>query len=247
MSTPPPTPAPKDWILRLYVAGHTQKSRMALANLNHICAAHLAGNYEIEVIDLKANPTLAAGDQILAIPTLVRMLPLPLKKIIGDLSNEHRVLVGLDLRAQAATSHAAPQTMNVNAGHPPRAPSQNDKAAAKPPVPYVLRLYIAGMTARSTLAVQNLRTLLEKYLHGHYTLEVIDIYQQPLLAEGDQIIAVPTLIRKLPEPIRRFVGDMSDTQRLLVGLDLRPPTPLGTLKNRAGAPPPSLDAVSQPP
>jgi circadian clock protein KaiB len=86
------------WQLRLYVAGQTPKSIVAFANLKKLCETHLAGRYEIEVIDLLKNPKLAAGDQILAIPTLVRKLPAPVKKIIGDLSNEHRVLVGLDLR-----------------------------------------------------------------------------------------------------------------------------------------------------
>ncbi len=86
------------WRLRLYVAGPTSKSVTALANLKKLCETHLAGRYEIEVIDLLQNPKLAAGDQILAIPTLVRRLPPPVKKIIGDLSNALRVLVGLDLR-----------------------------------------------------------------------------------------------------------------------------------------------------
>ncbi len=86
------------WQLRLYVAGQTPRSIAALANLKKLCETHLPGQYEIEVIDLLKNPRLAAGDQILAIPTLVRKLPTPVKKIIGDLSNEVRVLVGLDLR-----------------------------------------------------------------------------------------------------------------------------------------------------
>jgi circadian clock protein KaiB len=90
--------APETWELRLYVAGQTTKSLTAFSNLKRICEEHLAGKYTIEVIDLLKNPQLAAGDQILAIPTLVRKLPEPIKKIIGDLSNEHRVLVGLDLR-----------------------------------------------------------------------------------------------------------------------------------------------------
>ena len=89
--------------LRLYVAGQTPKSIAALANLKHICEAHLAGRYEIEVIDLLVSPKLAAGHQILAIPTLVRQLPEPIKKIIGDLSDEQRVLVGLDLRPAVHT------------------------------------------------------------------------------------------------------------------------------------------------
>jgi circadian clock protein KaiB len=86
------------WQLRLYVAGQTPKSIVAFTNLKKLCETHLAGRYEIEVIDLLKNPKLAAGDQILAIPTLVRKLPTPVRKIIGDLSNEHRVLVGLDVR-----------------------------------------------------------------------------------------------------------------------------------------------------
>lgn len=84
--------------LRLYVAGQTPKSLAAFANLKKICEEHLAGRYTIEVVDLLENPRLAAGDQIFAIPTLVRRLPQPIKKIIGDLSNTERVLVGLDIR-----------------------------------------------------------------------------------------------------------------------------------------------------
>jgi circadian clock protein KaiB len=84
--------------LRLYVAGQTPKSLAALSNLKRICATHLDGRYRIEVIDLMKNPQLAQGDQILAIPTLVRNLPKPIRKIIGDLSDTERVLVGLDLR-----------------------------------------------------------------------------------------------------------------------------------------------------
>ena len=84
--------------LRLYIAGETAKSRAACANLERICQTHLAGQYSIEVIDLTKTPQLAAGDQILAIPTLVRRLPAPIKKIMGDLSDEERVLVGLDVK-----------------------------------------------------------------------------------------------------------------------------------------------------
>jgi circadian clock protein KaiB len=91
-------PAQKEWELRLYVAGMTPKCLAALANLKKICKEHLEGRYAIEIIDLLENPKLAQGDQILAIPTLVRKLPEPVRKIIGDLSNTERVLVGLDLR-----------------------------------------------------------------------------------------------------------------------------------------------------
>lgn len=86
------------WQLRLYIAGNTPKSAAALINLKKYCELHLSNRYEIEVIDLLINPQLAAGDQILAIPTLVRKMPVPVRKIIGDLSNEEKVLVGLDLR-----------------------------------------------------------------------------------------------------------------------------------------------------
>ncbi len=89
---------PESWELRLYVAAQTPKSITAFNNLKKLCEEHLAGKYRIEVIDLLKNPQLAKGDQIFAIPTLVRQLPQPLKKIIGDLSNKERVLVGLDLR-----------------------------------------------------------------------------------------------------------------------------------------------------
>jgi circadian clock protein KaiB len=100
---PEPETAPafdpaETWQLRLYVAGETPRATAALANLKRVCEEHLGGRYTIEVVDLLQNPRLAAGDQIVAIPTLVRRLPPPIKKIIGDLSNEERLLVGLDLR-----------------------------------------------------------------------------------------------------------------------------------------------------
>ena len=98
-----PSKAQQDaWVLRLYVAGQTPKSITAFANLKKICAEYLKNQYRIEIIDLLENPQLARGDQIVAIPTLVRNLPPPMRKIIGDLSNTDRVLVGLDLRAPGA-------------------------------------------------------------------------------------------------------------------------------------------------
>jgi circadian clock protein KaiB len=96
---PEPKEEEKRWILRLYVAGPTPKSITAFNNLKRICERYLEGKYQIEVIDLLERPQLAKGDQILAVPSLVRRLPEPVKKIIGDLSNEERVLVGLDLRS----------------------------------------------------------------------------------------------------------------------------------------------------
>lgn len=92
------TPDPERWELRLYVAGKTVKSVAALENLRRLCAEHLDGKYTIDVVDLLVHPQLAKGDQILAIPTLVRKLPEPIRKVIGDLSNVERTLVGLQLR-----------------------------------------------------------------------------------------------------------------------------------------------------
>jgi len=87
---------------------------------------------------------------------------------------------------------------------------------------YVLRLYVAGITPRSQEAIRTVTTICEENLAGRYDLEVIDIYQQPTLAKGEQIIAAPTLIKKLPQPLRKFIGSMADKEKLLVGLDLRP-------------------------
>lgn len=87
---------------------------------------------------------------------------------------------------------------------------------------YTLRLYVAGISPRSTMAVENVRRICEEHLQGRYRLEIIDIYQQPTLAKGEQIIAAPTLVKKLPLPLRKIIGDMTNEERLLVGLDLRP-------------------------
>ena len=99
----------------------------------------------------------------------------------------------------------------------------------RPPKPkskeYVLRLYVAGSTSKSIRAVTNIKEICENSLKNRYDLEVIDIYQQPVLMKGEQIIAAPTLVKKLPLPLRKFIGDMSDTERILVGLDLRPRDP----------------------
>jgi circadian clock protein KaiB len=87
---------------------------------------------------------------------------------------------------------------------------------------YILKLYVAGMTSRSSRAIANVRSVCEKHLEGRYDLHVIDVYQQPALASAEQLIAAPTLIKKLPLPLRRLIGDMSDEGRVLVGLDLVP-------------------------
>jgi len=90
------------------------------------------------------------------------------------------------------------------------------------PIEYVLALYITGVTPRSQRAITNIKDLCEEHLHGRYSLKVIDIYQQPTLAKGEQILAAPTLIKRLPLPLRRLIGDMSNKQRVLLGLNLSP-------------------------
>ena len=98
-----------------------------------------------------------------------------------------------------------------------------EKASGAPPEErYLLRLYVTGMTSRSARAVRNLQSICDEYLEGRYDLEVIDIYQQPVLTRGEQIIAAPTLVKKLPLPMRRIIGDMSNRERVLLGLDIVP-------------------------
>lgn len=86
---------------------------------------------------------------------------------------------------------------------------------------YLLRLYVSGSTPKSVSAIQNIKKICEEYLQGRYELEVIDLYKTPNLAQGEQIIAAPTLVKRLPEPLKRIIGDLSNTERVLVGLDLR--------------------------
>ena len=100
-------------------------------------------------------------------------------------------------------------------------PTATENSASSTNGRYILRLYITGMTPRSAQAIENVRAICEEHLHGAYELEVVDLYQQPVLAKGEQIIAAPTLIKRLPLPLRRVIGDMSNTDRVLIGLDLR--------------------------
>jgi len=103
----------------------------------------------------------------------------------------------------------------------PRSSARKPADELKPDDRYVLRLYVAGLTARSSAAIRNLRKICDEHLRDRCTLEVIDIYDHPTLARDEQIIAAPTLIKQLPAPLRRLIGDMADTERVLVGLDLR--------------------------
>jgi circadian clock protein KaiB len=115
---------------------------------------------------------------------------------------------------------------------------QRSPARKGPPDPgaapgrYLLRLYVAGLSSRSSTAIRNLRRICDEHLQDQCTLEVIDIYEHPTLARGEQIIAAPTLIKHLPAPLRRLIGDMADTERVLVGLDLRPDSNPGSDTDR---------------
>jgi circadian clock protein KaiB len=106
-------------------------------------------------------------------------------------------------------------------------------AAARTNTHYVLRLYVTGTTSQSTRAISNIRKICEEHLQGRYELEVVDIAQYPTLAIGEQIIAAPTLIKRLPLPLRRFIGDMSRTERILLGLDLREAATKASLAKKA--------------
>jgi circadian clock protein KaiB len=101
-------------------------------------------------------------------------------------------------------------------------PPRNKSTSGEKPDRWILRLYVAGKTPRCETAEQNLRKVCDEHLAGRYTIEIIDLVDEPTLAQGDQILAVPTLVRKLPSPVRRIIGDLSNTERVLVGLDLRP-------------------------
>ncbi len=114
--------------------------------------------------------------------------------------------------------------MQANEAPPDDVAALEAAAAAHHTARYVLRLYVTGTTRHSARAIVNIRTICEAHLHGRYELEIVDISQHPTLAEGEQIIAAPTLLKKLPLPLRRFIGDMSQTERILLGLDLRETT-----------------------
>jgi circadian clock protein KaiB len=121
---------------------------------------------------------------------------------------------------------AKPMPASETAPHSPAPVAEESldlEAAARDRIgaAYVLRLYVAGLTPRSTAAIRSVKEVCERHLQGRYGLEIVDIYQNPTLAKGEQIIAAPTLIKHLPLPLRRLIGDMADEQRVLVGLDLR--------------------------
>jgi circadian clock protein KaiB len=222
--------APEIWSLRLYVAGQTPKSLAAFSNLKKLCEEHLFGRYRIEIVDLVKQPHLAQNDQIVALPTLVRKLPEPLKRIIGDLSNLEKVLLGLDL-VPFEEKNSLVGTMpkkKKSSGRGQKGVVIDDVAqfqkllqGASTLQHYQLRLYITGTTARSAQAIANIRALCEEFLSGRYDLEVVDIYQQPGHAVKEQIIAAPTLVKESPFPAKRLIGNLSDRDKVIVELNLK--------------------------
>jgi circadian clock protein KaiB len=128
----------------------------------------------------------------------------------------------------AGTDKEAEREMTQTQKTKPRRRKGNDRTRAfekalraEPSSTYVLKLYVTGSTPRSVRAIENLKTICEERLKGHYRLEIIDIYQQPELAAKEQLIVAPTLVKKLPLPLRTFIGDLSQTEKILVGLDLK--------------------------
>ena len=130
--------------------------------------------------------------------------------------------------AQERGVHAAATSVRENAaalasGGGGRTAKRSEARVPRPPAKlWQLRLYVAGQTPKSLTAFSNLKKICETHLEGRYDIEVIDLLKQPQLSKGDQILAIPTLVRKLPQPVRKIIGDLSDTERVLVGLDLRP-------------------------
>jgi circadian clock protein KaiB len=123
--------------------------------------------------------------------------------------------------ADRETALHAPPLPNKDQGDMTVGASETQPTLAKSDT-FILRLYVAGQTPKSLLAFANLKKICEEYLKGQYTIDVVDLLENPTLARGDQILAVPTLVRKLPEPVRKIIGDLSNTERVLIGLDLLP-------------------------
>jgi circadian clock protein KaiB len=129
---------------------------------------------------------------------------------------------GMAAKTAKASQTPQPQGQARPARRKPAAVSEKAAAARARPETYHLRLYIAGQTRKSLQAVINLRQICEAHLSGRYTIEVVDLLQHPQLARGDQILAIPTLVRKVPQPIRKIIGDLSNREKVLVGLDVEP-------------------------
>lgn len=193
------------WSLQLYVAGQSPRSLRAVANLKTLCEEHLSGRYEIEIIDLVVHPELAQSNDIIALPTLVRRLPEPIRRIIGDLSDADRVLISIK-------SDAARTVL--------RSTEQNLGPAAEIESAYDLTLFVSGASDLAARAVTNARRLCETHLTGRYRLTVVDVYEDVAALLASDVLATPTLVKNRPLPVRRIVGDLSHLDRVLLALDL---------------------------
>jgi|ERR1051326_2433760 circadian clock protein KaiB len=225
-SRKPDAVKPRAYKLRLYVAGQTPKSIRAFANLKALCEEHLKGSYQIQVIDLLENPRLARGDQIVAIPTLVRTsatCPKDHWRLGRHLKGADRPgrATGKVICQEGPMKKSAEKSSPAGTRKPGLTGKRKQAASRSRQAEYVLRLYISGSTSKSALADANIKRVCEQHLKNRYDLEVIDIYQQAHLARDQQIVAVPTLIKRLPHPLRRLIGDMSDLKKVLFGLDLK--------------------------
>ena len=208
--------APHTWKLKLYIAGQTPRSMAALPNLKKIVDEHLGGQYEIEVIDLLENPQLAKGDQILAVPTLVKDLPLPCARSSATSPT----------RSASWSGSTSGRRDGRTSAHRSRASRSRSTSKRRRPATrrYVLRLYVTGQTPRSLRAIENIKRICEQHLarplrpRGHRHLPA----PKPRRGRADHRRS--TLVKTLPAPIRRFVGDLSDTEKILFGLDLIPKT-----------------------
>jgi circadian clock protein KaiB len=195
------------WSLQLYVAGQSPRSLRAFANLTRVCEEHLRGRYEIEIIDLVEHPGLAHSDDIIALPTLIRRLPEPLRKIIGDLSNTDRVLISLKSDAARTASSSV------------KLEQSSDRTAEREST-YDLTLFVSGASDLAARAVTNARRLCETHLAGRHRLTVVDVYEDVAALLASDVLATPTLVKNRPLPVRRIVGDMSHIDRVLLALDL---------------------------
>ena len=167
--------------LRLYVAGQSPRSVRALENLRRVCDEHLAGRYNVEVIDLlESTRPWRAGDEIIAVPTLVRKLPEPIRKIIGDLSDTDRCWSGCSCE--------------------PQGDSRREGAARRGPPTWMLTLYVSGASPRSTEAIETVRRICDEDLAGQVDLTVLNAADHPDRVLGDHILAIPTLVKHSPPP-----------------------------------------------
>ena len=201
MTGPDRADSGETWDLRLYVTGRSPKCLRAIENLRRACEEHLAGRYQIEVVDLLENPRLAADDQILAVPTVVRRLP------VADPQARRRPLRHRPSPRRPAASAAGEDR------------DMTGQAAADR---WALTLYVDGASSSSIHAIETVRRVCDEELGGHVDLEVIDVHQQPALVVRDQIVAAPTLVRRLPGPLRRIVGDLSAAAWMRLGARPRP-------------------------